>query len=70
MSKTKTVVRPKQARQMLGDISHSTLWRLTKAGKLNKVQIGERAVGYKLSDIENYINNNVIASNQRGAINE
>ena len=62
-----TIIRPKEARQKLGNISHSTLWRLTKAGKLNKVQIGERAVGYKLSDIENYINNNVIASNHGGA---
>jgi len=61
--KTNSVIRSKQACELLGGISYSTLWRLVKAGKLNKVQIGVRATGYKLSDIEAYINDNVITSN-------
>lgn len=50
-----TVLRNSDVKEML-NISQSTLDRLAIAGKLKKIKISERAVGYLLSDIQNYLN--------------
>lgn len=52
------VLRPKEVCQLLGGIHISTLYRWMDEGKfpLDKVQLGPRAVGFKKSDVEAYIN--------------
>ena len=51
---TLAIARPRAARQLMG-ISQSTLRRLVKAGKLRQVQLGPRAVGYRISDISDFL---------------
>ena len=52
------VLRPKEVCQLLGGIHISTLYRWMDEGKFpcKKVQLGPRAVGFKKSDVEKYIN--------------
>lgn len=49
------LLRPKIVTEMLG-VSKSTLSKMGKRGELNPVQITRRAVGYRQSDIEAFIN--------------
>lgn len=49
------LIRPIQLAKLLG-VSKSTLWRLEKSGELPKrVTISERIVGWKESDIEEWL---------------
>lgn len=49
-----TVLRNSDVKEMLS-ISQSTLDRLVNSGKLKKIKIADRAVGYMLNDVQNYI---------------
>ena len=44
----------KQAAEMLG-VHKQTIFRWVKEKKLNPIKVGERAIRYKLSEIEDYI---------------
>jgi prophage regulatory protein len=49
------IIREPETLAMVG-VSPVTLWRWEKAGKFPKrLKIGPRAMGWKLSDIENWI---------------
>ena len=49
------IIRPTQLANQLG-VSKSTLWRLEKSGELPKrVTISERIVGWRESDIEEWL---------------
>ncbi len=52
------VLRPAEVCKILGGIHISTLYRWMDEGKfpLDKIQLGPRAVGFKASDVEKYIN--------------
>lgn len=52
------ILRPAEVCQILGGIHISTLYRWMDEGKfpLKKVQLGPRAVGFKKTDVEAYIN--------------
>ncbi|MFH5884092.1 helix-turn-helix transcriptional regulator [Halalkalibaculum sp. DA3122] len=52
------LLRPKEVCQLLGGIHISTLYRWMDEGKfpVQKIQIGPRAVGFKRSEVEKYIN--------------
>ena len=55
-------VRAKELSKVLG-VSRSTLWRLNKAGVLpSKISItGSRSVGWRVSEINDFINSREIA---------
>ncbi len=56
MQEQTQLIRPLKVCQQLA-ISSTTLWRLVKAKKLNApIKISSRAVAFKSTDIENYIN--------------
>lgn len=56
------LIRPAQVIKQLA-ISSTTLWRLVKAKKLTPIKISSRAVAFKSTDIENYINSRLDVSN-------
>ncbi len=57
------LIRPSQVCQQLA-ISSTTLWRLVKANKLKApIKISSRAVAFKSTDIENYINSSMEINN-------
>jgi prophage regulatory protein len=48
--------------QYLTGLSHSTLWRLSRAGKFPRpVKIGIRCVGYRRSEVESWIQSRMAA---------
>lgn len=54
---TLRIIRPNELSRILG-ISTVTIWRWEKEGKLpSRKKIGDRAVGWKESDIEDWIDN-------------
>jgi len=58
------LVRPAQVCKQLA-ISSTTLWRLVKAEKLKApIKISCRAVAFKSTDIENYIQSSLEVSNE------
>jgi predicted DNA-binding transcriptional regulator AlpA len=48
------VIRKTAAARMLG-ICRTSLWRLEKQGKLQKINVGARSAGYRLSALNAYI---------------
>jgi hypothetical protein len=56
MSAKPLVVRPKTAARML-DIGKTTLFSMIKDGRLERVQLGQRATGVTVESIEKLIKN-------------
>lgn len=53
---TDRIIRPREVRQMLGGIGKSTLWRWVNSGDFPRpIRLGERAVGWKMSTVEEWI---------------
>ncbi|WP_138430918.1 helix-turn-helix transcriptional regulator [Fodinibius saliphilus] len=51
------IIRPSELQDILG-VTSSTLWRMEKEGRLPaRIKISERAVGWRKSDIEEWIAN-------------
>ena len=62
MQQATQLIRPAQVCQQLA-ISSTTLWRLVKAKKLTApIKISSRAVAFKSTDIESYINSSMVTS--------
>lgn len=50
------ILRPAELAEMLG-ISKATLWRYTRRDDFpTKINLGDRAVGFRLADVEDYLN--------------
>ena len=50
------IVRPKEVRELLGNISKSTLWRwIAKERFPRPMKLGERAVGWRQSTINEWL---------------
>jgi prophage regulatory protein len=50
------ILRFKEMQEMIGGYSRTSLWRLQKQdGFPKKLQLGPRAVGWRLSDIQKWI---------------
>ena len=63
MQEQTQLIRPAQVCHQLA-ISSTTLWRLVKAKKLNApIKISSRAVAFKSTDIEDYINSKLGVNN-------
>lgn len=62
------LIRPTELCQLLS-ISIATLYRWEKNGKLpiNKIKIGPGAVGYKMSDVEKWLEDQTIAASSSQA---
>ena len=53
---TDRVIRPKELRQLLGGVSKSTLWRwVAKEQFPRPMKLGERAVGWRQSTIDAWL---------------
>lgn len=58
------IIRPQELAEKLS-ISVATLYRMKKAGELPpQVKIHERAVGWKVSDIEEWLDNRKVVESQ------
>ena len=52
------IVRFKELQSLVGGYCYTTIWRLEKENKFPKrVKLGPRAVGWRLSDIQDWIKN-------------
>ena len=50
------VVRPREVRELLGNISKSTLWRWIAKGQFPRpMKLGERAVGWRQSTLNEWL---------------
>lgn len=64
--KTLNIIRPAELARILS-VSRATLWRMEKRGVLPpKITISKRAVGWKQSDIEAWIDHNTSERQERG----
>ncbi|GAA4652361.1 hypothetical protein GCM10023116_46450 [Kistimonas scapharcae] len=55
-AKPDRIIRPDELMQRLGIRARTTLWRWEKEGRLPpRVQIGPKAVGYRESDVNQWI---------------
>jgi len=48
------ILRPSAICELLS-LSRTTIFRMVKAKKLNPIQLGERAVGYKVGEIREFL---------------
>lgn len=56
MSANDKILRLKEVMEMTGGQSRMTIWRLEKKGRFPKrINLGGRAVGWRLSDIQKWI---------------
>lgn len=54
------ILREPEVRRMVGNLNHSTIWRLARDGDFPQpLKLGLRATGWRLSDIQAWIKSRV-----------